>query len=207
MRTRGLAPWVEFARRNLLTPIVFFLVFHALGTKAAIPSAVGITLVQAIHLVIRREEPTPIFLVASAFSLLFGGIDLALTDPRFFRLAPFAQNLAIGLGIFGLAAAGVPVGEWFAASLLERVRPSMDGTLRDYLRRVTYVASAYFVLKAALYIYLARRVDLAELIVLRSVIGNVSLAVLAAAEFLYRRRFLARFNRRPPAPPRTPRPA
>jgi intracellular septation protein len=177
----------EFVLKNFATPLAFFVVFRTHGAKPAIAMAIAVTCVQWVAHGALRIGVSPFFVVASGFTVLFGGLDLALDAPRFYRLEPFVQNMMLG-GVFAATVlVRKPIAEWFAGGLPAFVRPQMSGLMRDYLRKLTLVWSVYFFLKAFLFLYLALTVDLGRLVVLRSAIGGLSLALMFAGEMAYRR--------------------
>jgi uncharacterized membrane protein len=180
--------FVEFTLKNFAAPIAFFWVFQIKGAKPAIAIAVGVTFVQVLVHCFYRLKMTPFFLTASGFTLLFGGMDLLIKTPRFFRLEPFAQNTLLGLIFMATVMTGTPIVSWFAQALPAQIRPKLDDTAEHYLRNVTIAWSIYFFLKGLLFLYLAFRVDLGRLIILRSVIGGVSFVMMFGAEYLYRTR-------------------
>src|SRR5262249_553284 len=153
-------------------------VFEWVGPKPAIAVAVLLTLAQfSVHLALRHRI-SPFFLTASTFTVVFGSMDFLVREPRFFRLALFAENFSLGM-IFGATVVlGKPIASWFAEALPAQLRPDLSGDIGLYLRKVTIAWVVYFFLKSFLFLYLAFQVDLGELIVLRSVIGGVSLAIM-----------------------------
>jgi uncharacterized membrane protein len=139
-----------------------------------------------------RYKLSPFFLVASGFTVLFGGMDFFVKEPQFYRLAPFAENAVIG-GVFaGTALIGRPIAVWFAQALPPSVRPDLTEDMAGYLRTLTWIWVAYFFAKAILFLYLAFHVDLGRLIVLRSLIGGLSLIVMFGGEIFYRKRIRGR---------------
>lgn len=186
--------WVSFVFQNFLVPVAFFVVFRAQGAKSAIALAVAITLIQVLIQKLRRIPLSPFFLVASLFTIVFGMVDLLLTSPRFFRLQPFLQNFLIGLVFLVTLFRGKPLVEWFAASLPESVKPKEGELDRGYLRNTTWAWTIYFFAKAFLFLWLAYTVDLGELVLLRSLIGGLSLVAMFGAEVFYRKVVRPRFR-------------
>jgi uncharacterized membrane protein len=93
----------------------------------------------------------------------------------------------MGLVFLGSAFTRTPIVTWFAAALPPRIRPRLDGGTLEYLRKVTVAWAIYFILKAALFLYLALRVDLGRLVILRTVIGGGTLLLMFGAELGYRK--------------------
>ncbi len=177
-----------FVLLNFGTPIVFFWTYYVWGTKPAIAFAIGATLVQAlIHLILRLKF-SPFFIVASGFTVAFGAVDLLVQEPRFFRLGPFAENFLLGLAFLATLLTEKPIAAWFAAALPPAIQPDLSKIGKNYLRRLTQIWAIYFFVKAFLFLYLAFRVNLGQLIVLRSILGGGSLVLMFVGELFYRKR-------------------
>jgi intracellular septation protein len=88
----------------------------------------------------RRIAPMP--LIAGAFALVFGGLTLALHDPRFIKIKPTAVNLVFGLGLLaGLGLKKNPL-KWMLGEAL---------ALPDEAwRKLTFRYAIYFLGMAAL---------------------------------------------------------
>lgn len=183
MRTQVL---LDFIIKNFIPPIAFFVAFHEAGAKAAISIAVGLTAAQVLFFRIRGLQLSPIFLVASGFTVLFGSIDLLLVSPMFFKIEPFLQNALIGTVLAASQLSSFSLLEWFARGIPSQIHPQLGKGEVAYLRKLTWIWSGYFYLKAILFLYLAFQVDLGKLILLRSVIGSASFVLLLAGEVLYR---------------------
>lgn len=88
----------------------------------------------------RRIAPMP--LIAGAFALVFGGLTLALHDPRFIKIKPTAVNLVFGLGLLaGLLLKKNPL-KW----LLGEAVALPD----EAWRKLTFRYAIYFLVMAAL---------------------------------------------------------
>lgn len=88
----------------------------------------------------RRIAPMP--LIAGGFALVFGGLTLALHDPRFIKIKPTAANLSFGLALLvGLALRKNPL-KWLLGEAL--VLPE------DAWRKLTLRYALYFLAMAAL---------------------------------------------------------
>ena len=179
--------WVSFLLSSLLVPVTFYLLFRLLGPKPAIAFAVATSLGQGLITRLRGRPLSPFFLLASFFTVFFGGIDLVIPIPQFYRLEPGVQNLLLSV-LFGVALiAHVPIAEKFAAALPMTVRPELSPATQGYLRKVAWAWVVYFFLKGWLYVYLAFQVDLGNLVILRTIIGGPSLAIMFGGEVLIRK--------------------
>lgn len=180
---------LAFCLKNFATPIVFYVVFEEVGVKAAIAFAVGVAALQTLAHLIFRWRFSAFFILATVFTIFFGGMDLLITTPRFFRLEPFAQNFCVGL-LFLVTLGTHRSMIWrLAMSLPHEFRPDLHKESEGYLTRLTLVWAAYFIIKAFCFLYLAFRVNLGELYVLRVILGTGSAVALFFGEILYRKRF------------------
>lgn len=88
----------------------------------------------------RRLAPMP--LIAGAFALVFGGLTLALHDPRFVKIKPTAVNLVFGVALLGGLALNRNPLKWLLGEAL---------TLPDEAwRTLTFRYAIYFLGMAAL---------------------------------------------------------
>lgn len=181
--------WVSYVLLNFATPIAFFLTFRTLGSKPAIALAVVTTCLQLLAHWVQSLPLSPFLLVSSSFTILFGVTDLVLARPQFFRLQPFAQNFILGTAFLMTLIFRIPLMAWFAEALPQGWRPDPASVDPRYLRRVTAVWVVYLYAKAALFLYLAFRVDLGALVIYRTVIGGGSLVLLFFGEIIYRKWF------------------
>ena len=161
--------------------------FHFRGAKSAIALAIAVTLIQVLYHKIKLIKPSAFFIVASGFTVGFGTIDLFLARPRVFKLEPFAQNALMGAVFLVSGFARKPIAEWFISGLPARYRPAIGPGMHDYLRKLTLIWAAYFFAKGFFFLWLAYQVDLGKLIVLRSIIGSVTLLMMFGGELAYRR--------------------
>ncbi|MEO5970916.1 MAG: septation protein IspZ [Bdellovibrionia bacterium] len=181
---------------NFAASIVFYLTFHKLGAKAAIGLAIFVTGLQLLFHYLKRQRPTIFFIISTVFIILFGGIDLFISTPRFFRLEPFVQNFAIASGLFFTYLARVPMLSRFAVDLPMNFRPKQELPLQ-YYRKLTLILIVYLYVKALVFLLLAFIVDLGSLILLRSILGGGSLFALFLGEFFYRKKYLETEKHKP----------
>ena len=175
-----------FLAENLAAPLSFFVLFRLTGPKWAIAAAALISGVQLVRDLHAGSGLKPLLLVASGFTIGFGALDLVLTSPRFFRYEPALQNAFLGLAFLVSLGMERPLIERFAQSLPERFRPEPGPVSRRYLRRLTSVWAVYFAVKATFFLHLAHTVTLDRLVVLRSIVGGLSLVAMIGGEILFR---------------------
>lgn len=188
---------ISFSLLNFAAPLAFFVLYNLSGPKPAIALAVVSTLIQGGVHIVRRIPMSPFYLTASGFTVVFGGIDLLIASPRFYRLEPFAQNFVLGWTFIISLFTRVSILGWFIAGLPASFRPRFGTEMGGYLRRLTLIWGIYFLAKSLVFLYLAFRVNLGNLILLRSIIGGGTLFMMVAGEVIYRTKI-----RRPhPNPP------
>jgi uncharacterized membrane protein len=66
-------------------------------------------------------------------------------------------------------------------------RPKIGPEMGGYLRKLTLIWGFYLILKGLIFLYLAYHVNLGHLILLRSLIGGGSLALMIGGEIIYRK--------------------
>ena len=172
---------------NFASPIVFYLTFHLAGQKPAIALSIGTTCIQlGVHLFYRLKL-SPLFILTSGFTLGFGLIDLLIQNPRYFRLEPFAHNFLLGCLLLVTYFLKIPLITYFVEGLPKRLRPDLALISEGYLKKVTLVWSIYLLSKSALFLYIGLNTNLANLIVLRSLVGGGSLVLMFYGEYFYRK--------------------
>ncbi len=175
---------------NFASPIVFYLTFHKLGAKAAIGLTISVTVLQLLFHGFRKQKPTIFFIITTLFIVIFGGVDLFLSTPRFFSLEPFVQNFLIASFFLSTYLAHMPIYSRIAADLPARLRPKQV-LPEKYYRKVTLAWIVYLYTKSGLFLFLAFAVNLGELILLRSIIGGGTLLAMLLGELRYRKKYIS----------------
>lgn len=188
-----------YSLHTFSVPVAFFVVFRLFGAKPAIALAVVVTLIQVIIYRVLKKKLSPFFIVASFFTVSAGMTDLVLASPRVFKFEPFVQNFFMGVVFLFSMVRHKPIAHWFAEGLPERVRPVLGPDEGDYLRRVTWAWTLYFFLKSFAFLFVAMRVDLGTLIILRSLAGGGSIFLMLAGEIFYRKKIRPRRKKRHPS--------
>lgn len=179
--------WLGFLFKTFTVPLSFFVVFKLYGSKPAISVAILAAFSQGAFERWNRRPLSPFFLVGSFFTLLLGGLDLLGPHPQYYRFEPFAHNLVIALIFLGATLRGFLLLEWFAQGLPTSFRPEMTPELRRYFFKVTWAWIAYLLAKAFFFLWLSSRVDLGELMLIRSIGGGATLVLMVGGEMVIRR--------------------
>jgi uncharacterized membrane protein len=169
------------------SPLVVFLVTKSLmGLKPAIVATIIWSIGEMIYLVAwKRERPTAFFYFSVSTTLLFGAIDLYSDNPFLFRYESALTNILMGIYFGATVFIGKPLIQEFA----ERAKTeSIDRPgARKYLRYLTVAWSAYFFVKAALYLHLANSsLSIEETTAIRSAFGPISFGIMLGGERLLR---------------------
>jgi intracellular septation protein A len=183
------ARWV-FAEFGPL--IVFWALALTLGVKPAIAGSILYILSDAVWRWRTGKPFTRLYLLVSALTLVFGGIDLVSTSPFMLKYEAAITNVATGLAFVGGAMGRKPI----IQEMAERQGESVPATreTRAFFRLFTLVWAAYFFAKAAFYVWAVWTMPMLEAMALRSALGSVSLGLMILVSVTQGRRlfFLCR---------------
>lgn len=172
--------------------IVFWALALAVGVKPAIAGSLLFILGEAAW---RRRTGKPftrLYLLVSALTLVFGGVDLLSTSPFMLKYEAVVTNVATGLAFV--------VGAMGEKPILQEVAEEREGTLpatpetRAFFCLFTLVWAGYFFVKAVFYIWAVWTLPMLEAMALRSVVGSASLGLMILVSVTQGRRlfFLSR---------------
>ena len=159
--------------------IVFLALSAAFNVKIAIAGAVTATLIDAGWRWWRHTPFTRLYLIVTALTLGFGAVDIFSATPFLIVYEAPTTNLLTGVAFIVGAFGEKPMLMEIAQARLPERLPQTD-EMRRFFRLFTLIWAAYFFLKAALYVWLAATLPLAQAIALRSALGGISLALMIA---------------------------
>ncbi len=167
---------------DLAPGLVFFIANHYWGLKVAVLSSLAFLTVDLTRKVYRREKPSAIYIYAAVITVVFGGIDLYLKRALFFRYEASLTNLLTAVFFATTLRDGRSIIQDFAEKAMQAEGKAMTPDHIYYFRMLTIVWISYFIAKASVYTYLAASpISFEHLLIVRAVIGNVSLYALLAA--------------------------
>jgi intracellular septation protein A len=182
----------RFAAAEFGPLIVFWTLAATLGVKPAILGSILFIAGDALWRWRKGLKFTRLYLLVSALTLVFGFVDLVSTSPFMLKYEAAVSNAATGL-VFVVGALGEkPI----IQEVAEQRGHSFVATneIRAFFRLFTFVWAAYFLLKAALFLWMAWTMPMLEAMALRSIVGGVSLGLMIAISVTQGRRlfFLCR---------------
>jgi uncharacterized membrane protein len=193
---------LRFAYDGFAPLVVFLVVKQAFELRAAIAAAVGFGVIDLAARALRKRPVTRLYLFSFLVTIAFGAIDLHAATPFVFAYEASITNL-LTAGFFGITLVrGTPLIEEIARKGLSS-QQAERADVRAYLRFLTGVWTAYFVVKAGLYGWLGATLSIERAMAVRSLVGTASMVTLLIGETLVRRplfRFLQRRGILPPAP-------
>lgn len=163
---------VALAVDNFGPLIVFLAVDRLWGLKPAIAASVAFSAFEIARKLSRGEPTTLLFRFTAAMTLVFGTVDLYAQRSFLFKYEACATNVLTGF--------------FFGATLLDRKsilqeyyekRPDAKPLTADrvvYFRWLTVAWVVYFLVKAAVYLWLARTFSLERAAEIRSTAGAAS---------------------------------
>jgi intracellular septation protein A len=167
--------------------LVFWILIPLGGLRLAIAGAVVVVLLEAVRRWRGGHPFTRVWLLASTLMVVCGAIDLAATRPFLLVYESVVTNLVTALAFI--------VGARGPRSMIQELAEQQNGEpfpdradLRQFFRLFTLAWAVYFLVKAAFYLWLARTLSFEQAMVVRSVVGPVSLALLATLSFSQGRR-------------------
>jgi intracellular septation protein A len=178
---------IPFALAEFGPLLVFWAFAFAFGLKAAIAASLLTILADSALRLWRGKPFTRLYLVVSGLTLAFGLVDLCVATPFLLVYeAPITNALTGAAFVYGA------FGETPMLEDVARARPGADfprnGEVRRFFRLLTLAWAAYFFAKAALYLYLAAILPMAQALALRSAIGGISLGLMSLVSITQGRR-------------------
>lgn len=186
MSSRWIAT-VRFAVGEFGPLIVFWTLAATLGLKPAILGSILFIVGDAVWRWRRGLKFTRLYLLVSALTLVFGVVDLVSTSPFMLQYEAVVSNAATSLAFVVGALGEKPIIQEAAEQRGQSF--VVTNEVQAYFRLFTLVWAAYFFLKAALFLWMARTMPMVEAMALRSVIGGASLGLMIAFSVTQGRRF------------------
>ncbi len=168
--------------------IVFVVGLYGFGIKPAIVATIVWIAGDAIQRAVRRAGFPQVWLFANGLVVVFGGVDLYAATPFMLRYEPVVTNALTGARVRRRRVRRQACDP--AARRDARPELSGGGGDRRFFQWLTFIWVAYFVLKAALYYWMAESMSLDEAMPIRAVVGPASIAALLALSWRSRPLFL-----------------
>jgi len=159
--------------------IIFAAVASTVGVKAAIAASLVVIVGETLLRWRRGLGFTRLYLLVSGLTLVFGAIDLVAVSPFMLAYEAVFTNVATAAAFVVGALGDKPMIQEVAEQRANKAFPDTPA-VRRFFQYFTLVWAAYFLVKAALYAWLAWRLPLVQAMALRSLIGGASLAVMIA---------------------------
>jgi intracellular septation protein A len=183
---------LEFALWEVGPLIVLLALSPAFGLKAAIAGTIAFIVVDAARRFWRHIPFTRIYVLSSGLAVIFGGIDLVSQTPFMLKYESVITNVATGIAFVAGAGGDKPMLQEIAE---QRSGPFPErADIRYFFRLFTLFWAGYFFAKAGLYLWLGAILPLGRAMLVRSVLGSVSLGVMLVISITQGRRlfFLCR---------------
>jgi intracellular septation protein A len=158
-------------------PLVVLLALSAaFGLKVAIAGTIAFVVIDAVRRRWRHIPFTRIYLLSSGLAIFFGTIDLLSQTPFMLKYEAVITNIATGIAFVAGSRGDKP--------MLQEIAEQRGGAFPDrpdvryFFRLFTLLWAAYFFIKAGVYLWLGAILPLPRALVLRSIIGSVSLGLM-----------------------------
>jgi intracellular septation protein A len=155
-------------------PLLIFYGFDwTLGLRAAIVASALWSMGEVGWRLARREKIDVLFKFTAVTTFVFGGLDLLITQPRFFSYEAVVTNLVTGA--FFAAAGAATVGPMMEQVAAINPEAAKDPELPLRLRVVIAACALLCFVKAAVYAVVAMRFSVEQAMAIRSAVGTGSM--------------------------------
>ena len=163
---------LAFAISNFGPLIVFYGTNHFYGLKPAIITSLLFTAIEVAYKLKKKEEITVFFKFCVATTVIFGAFDLYMQKSVLFKYEAALTNLIVA-GFFGLSLrSGKSIIQEFAEKSSNASKYTIDHFF--YFRVFTAVWTFYYIVKSAIYFWMASHYTLDEGFMIRVTAGNIS---------------------------------
>ena len=169
---KNLRSFLRFAFSNFGPVIIFYVINRFYGLKPAIVISTTFSIFEIASKLKRKEKINSLFKFSAAMTVAFGAVDLYSQQSFLFKYEPCVTNIFTGI-FFGASL-------FAKKTVLQEFREKQDFSrpfTRDrvaYFRILTGVWTAYFIVKAAAYFWMASHYSIEEGLLFRSVLGTGS---------------------------------
>lgn len=167
--------------------LMFWALNLAFGLKPAIAGSVLFILADSLWRWRRRLPFTRIYILASVLTVVFGSVDLLSATPFMLKYEAVITNMFTGLAFVAGARGSRPLIMELAEQRQGSPFPQRPDVTR-FFQLFTLLWAGYFFLKAGFYIVVALLMPLTQAMVVRSVVGGTSLALMVAVSVTQGRR-------------------
>jgi intracellular septation protein A len=200
---KQLGAFLRFVVMEFGALIVFWALLWSHGVKPAIAGAVCFAILDGLYRAWRRIPVTRVYVMSCCLVIVLGIVDLFAATPFMIKYEAVATNIAVGLFFVAGSRGDKPLMQEVAEKRGRDI-PDRDD-VRYFFRLFTLFWALYFLVKAAVYLWLGAIFPLEQALALRTIIGGVSLAAMFAISFQGRQLFfLCRWLGVLPAPPPEP---
>jgi intracellular septation protein A len=167
--------------------IMFWLLDLAFGLKPAIAGSVVFILGDSLWRWWQGRPFTRLYLLSATLTVLFGGVDLLAVTPFMLKYEAVITNVFTGFAFVAGARGPRPM-------LQEMAEQRQGGPFPDrlditrFFQLFTLLWAAYFFVKAGFYLTVAALMPLPQAMIVRSVVGSASLALMIAVSVTQGRR-------------------
>lgn len=158
--------------------IVFYALLWTAGLKPAIVATIVFLAADTVRRRWQRIGFPRIYVLSSALVICFGFIDLASSSPFMIQYEAPISSLAVGT-MFALGARG--------RSIIQELVEQQGGDdiedtpeTRRFFQLMTLLWAAYFVVKAAVYLWMAQVMTIERALAVRPIVSFVSLGAMMA---------------------------
>jgi intracellular septation protein A len=165
----------------------------AFGLKVAIAGTLALIAIDSVRRLWLHIPFTRIYLLSSGLAVVFGTIDLLSQTPFMLKYEAVITNVATGMAFVAGSRGDKPMLQEIAEQRGQQFPDRED--IRHFFRLFTLLWAAYFFLKAGVYLWLGAILPMPRALLLRSIIGGVSLGLMIAVSVTQGRRlfFLCRW--------------
>jgi intracellular septation protein A len=167
--------------------LVFYGVDYVWGLFPAIAASTVWSVGDLIRHVVMKKPVTAIFKLTAAMTLVFGSVDLLAQQSLLFKYEATVTNLGMAVFFVATLRGGASVIEETWAANPDNSGRAMPKWLKGMFRALTLFWSAYFLLKAVAYFFLAGAFSIEKAMAIRAVAGNVSMFAMAGLTLVFAR--------------------
>lgn len=171
------------------TLMVFYLLLYSLGLKAAIAGALIFVVADGARRHIRKLGFPKLYILTSALTFIFGGIDLLSHTPFMIKYEAVITSLVVAATFAWGARGAKSMMQELAEQQSKQAFPDR-ADVRAFFKLMTLVWAGYFVIRAVAYFWIGEVLPIERVMSVRPILGGASLLVMMAISFQGRRLFM-----------------